>query len=183
MSKCTNDLSKRVIITLHDNFFIFFYWNNVSQEVLRFMYICVCVHEFVCVCSFVSRQSIRNQKYARCCPHVSFLKKRSSDCTIPCSSIFKEVLSLEDLCVFVCVYVSVRGVLCCVILCVTVCMSVLCEQAVRSRVDAKGQQFVRVQVVEGAQVRQAQEEFGEEGGVVRATASDQRPQGTDETLL
>ncbi len=61
----------------------------------------------------------------------------------------------------------------CVCFCVSVCVSVLCEQVVHSRVDAKGQQFVGVQIVEGAQVRQAQEEFGEEGGVIWATAGDQ----------
>lgn len=45
----------------------------------------------------------------------------------------------------------------------------------RSGVDAEGQQLVRVQVVERAKVRQAQEEFGEEGGVVGAVATDERP--------
>ena len=67
----------------------------------------------------------------------------------------------------------------CVCLCVHgVCFCMkqfvpLCEQVVCSRVDAKGQQFVGVQVVEGAQVRQAQEEFGEEGSVIWASAGDQ----------
>lgn len=70
-----------------------------------------------------------------------------------------------------CVCVSVCGVS--VFLCETVCLCALCEQAACSRVDAKGQQFVRVQIVEGAQVWQAQEEFGEEGRVIWATASDQ----------
>ncbi|KAG7228327.1 hypothetical protein INR49_009191 [Caranx melampygus] len=42
-----------------------------------------------------------------------------------------------------------------------------------SRVDAKGQQFVGVQIVEGAQVWQAQEEFREEGGVFWTTLGDQ----------
>lgn len=40
-------------------------------------------------------------------------------------------------------------------------------------VNAKGQQFVGVQVVEGSQVRQAQQDFGEEAGVVWTSASDQ----------
>lgn len=66
-----------------------------------------------------------------------------------------------------CVYMCV----CCIFLCKTV--SVLYEQAVCLRVNAKGQQFIRVQIVEGAQVRQAQEEFREKGGVIRTTASDQ----------
>lgn len=50
-------------------------------------------------------------------------------------------------------------------------------------VDAEGQQFVGVQVVEGAQVGQAQQQLGEEGAVVRATAGDERAQGFDQTLL
>lgn len=52
-----------------------------------------------------------------------------------------------------------------------------------SWVNAKGQQFVGVHVVERAQVRQPQEEFGEEGGVVWATSSDERPQSPNQTLL
>lgn len=44
-----------------------------------------------------------------------------------------------------------------------------------SRVDAEGQQLVRVQIVECAKVRQTQEEFGEERGVIGAMASDERP--------
>lgn len=59
----------------------------------------------------------------------------------------------------------------------------VCRRAVGSRVDAKGQQLVRVEIVEGAQVRQAQEELGEESGVIGAVASDQRPQPADQALL
>lgn len=66
----------------------------------------------------------------------------------------------------------------CVCMCCTVHLFVfvfVCSvtEAARSRIDAKGQQFVGVQVVEGAQVWQAQEKLGEEGGVIWATASDQ----------
>ena len=71
--------------------------------------------------------------------------------------------------VCVCVCVCVWSIF----LCITVHISVLGKEVVHSRVDAKGQQFVRVHIVESAQVRQAQEELGEEGGVIWATAGDQ----------
>lgn len=52
-----------------------------------------------------------------------------------------------------------------------------------SGVYAEGQQFVRVQVVEGAQVGQAQEQLGEHCAVVGATARHERAQGPDQALL
>lgn len=42
-----------------------------------------------------------------------------------------------------------------------------------SSVDGEGQQLVGVQVVERAKVRQTQEQFGEESGVVGTMASDE----------
>lgn len=38
-------------------------------------------------------------------------------------------------------------------------------------------------VVEGSQIRKAQEEFGEESGVIRVLLCHQSPQGPDEGLL
>lgn len=61
MSMCTNYLSKRVILTLHDNYC--FYWNNVFQEVLR----SVCIHEFVCVCLFVPKHSMKINSESKIC--------------------------------------------------------------------------------------------------------------------
>lgn len=61
MSKCTNDLSKRVILNLHDH--LFFYWNNVCQEVLRFM----CIHELVCVCLFIPKHSMKINSESKIC--------------------------------------------------------------------------------------------------------------------
>lgn len=55
--------------------------------------------------------------------------------------------------------------------------------SVDSWVYAEGQQLVGVQVVERAQVRQAQQQLGEDGAVVGAAASHQRPKRVDETLL
>lgn len=47
-------------------------------------------------------------------------------------------------------------------------------------VDAEGQQFVGVQVVEGAQVGQVQEQLGEDGRTLfGTTAVDEGMQGTD----
>lgn len=46
-----------------------------------------------------------------------------------------------------------------------------------SGVDAESQEFVRVMVVQGPQVRQTQQQFGEEGAVVWATAGDEGAQG------
>lgn len=43
-----------------------------------------------------------------------------------------------------------------------------------SGVDAESQEFVRVMVVQGPQVRQTQQQLGKEGAVVRATAGDER---------
>lgn len=48
-----------------------------------------------------------------------------------------------------------------------------CAYVSCSSVDGEGQQLVRVQIVERAKVRQTQEEFGEESGVVGAMASDE----------
>lgn len=46
-----------------------------------------------------------------------------------------------------------------------------------SRVDAEGQEFVRVMVVQGSQVRQTQQQLGEEGAVIWAPAGDEGAQG------
>lgn len=46
-----------------------------------------------------------------------------------------------------------------------------------SGVDAESQEFVRVVVVQGSQVRQTQQQLGEEGAVVWAAAGDERAQG------
>lgn len=55
--------------------------------------------------------------------------------------------------------------------CLCVCRQ--CAYVSCSSVDGEGQQLVRVQIVERAEVRQSQEEFGEESGVVGAMASDE----------
>lgn len=46
-----------------------------------------------------------------------------------------------------------------------------------SGVDAESQEFVRVMVVQGSQVRQTQQQLGEEGAVVWAAVGDERAQG------
>lgn len=46
-----------------------------------------------------------------------------------------------------------------------------------SGVDAESQEFVRVMVVQGPQVWQTQQQLGEEGAVVWATAGDEGAQG------
>lgn len=51
------------------------------------------------------------------------------------------------------------------------------------RIDPEGQELLRVLVVEGPQVGKAQEEFGEEGGIVGMLLRHQSPQGPDEGLL
>ena len=52
-----------------------------------------------------------------------------------------------------------------------------------SGVDAESQQLVGVLVVEGAQVRQTQQQLREEGAVVWAAAGDEGAQGFDQTVL
>ena len=52
-----------------------------------------------------------------------------------------------------------------------------------SGVDAEGQQFVGVQGVQRAQVRQPQEELREQRAVVRATTGDDGSQCTNQALL
>lgn len=42
---------------------IFFYWNNVSEEVLWF----ICIHEFVCVCLFVSKHCMKINNKSKIC--------------------------------------------------------------------------------------------------------------------
>lgn len=49
--------------------------------------------------------------------------------------------------------------------------------APHSRVDAEGQEFVRMMVVQGPQVRQTQQQLGEEGAVIWAAAGDEGAQG------
>lgn len=110
-----------------------------------------------------------NSETKRCLslPSLILLKNTPQIAKVPCSSILKEVVPLEDIiCVCACMVY-------CIILCKIVCVCVLSEQVACSRVDAKGQQFVGVQIVEGAQVWQAQEEFREEGSVVWTTLGDQ----------
>lgn len=134
---------------------------------------------FLLYCIFSSQNiawwSTASQKYV-CSPHLSFSKQHSSDCTIHCSSILKEVLPLEDnisMCVCT-VYFSVWN---------SFFSCALCERGDFLRINAKGQQFVGVQVVEGAEVWKAQEQLGEEGGIIWTTASDQWTQGADKALL
>lgn len=80
---------------------------------------------------------------------------------IPLTTLLRLHSSLEEnVCVLYCVFLS--KIVC-----------AFCGQVACSRINTKGQQFVRVQIVEGAQVWQAQEEFGEEGGVIWATPGDQ----------
>ena len=70
----------------------------------------------------------------------------------------------------------------CVCVCARVCVCA-CACDPRSGVDVEGQQFVGVQVVEGAQVGQAQQQLGEEAAVPGVSAGGEGPQGADQTLL
>lgn len=168
---CRNDSSKRVILNLHDTY-IFVFTGTMSLKRC-------CVHTWACMLSQnIAWRSIVSKKYVLYCPNSSFwkpvLRLRNS------AQFFVLQFSRKS-----CLWKIISVCVCCVlyIFCETVRLCVLREEAACSRVDAKGQKFVGVQIVEGAQVWEAQEEFGEEGGVIWATASDQGPQGPDQTLL
>lgn len=134
--------------------------------------LCVYMSLYVCVYSSQSVvwRSIVSQKYVRCCPRLSWKTLLRLHNSLFLNFQGSPLLGRWYLCRCVCLCVVYL-----MFLCKTVWICVLHEEAACSRVDAKGQQFVGVQIVEGAQVRQAQEEFGEEGRVIWATASDQWP--------
>lgn len=52
-----------------------------------------------------------------------------------------------------------------------------------SGVDLKGQELLRVHVVERAQVGQFQEQFGEDGDLVGMILGDQTPKSSNQSLL
>lgn len=53
----------------------------------------------------------------------------------------------------------------------------------RSGMDLEGEQLLRVHVVERAQVRQLQQQLGEDGRLVGVVLGDEAAQGADERLL
>ena len=100
-------------------------------------------------------------------------QNHSSDCISPCSSILKEVLPFEDqmcMCLYAYCFIFQKQFLSVLSKTVFILRQFVCA---RSWVNAKGQQFVRMQIIEGSQVWQAQEELGEECSVIWAAASDQ----------
>lgn len=52
-----------------------------------------------------------------------------------------------------------------------------------SGMDLEGEQLLRVHVVEGTQVGQLEQQFGEDGGLVGVVLGDEAPQGADKRLL
>lgn len=50
-------------------------------------------------------------------------------------------------------------------------------------IDTEGEQLLRVEVVEGAQVRQLQQQFGEPGRLSRVRLQHEGTQGADQRLL
>lgn len=180
MNMCTSDLSKRGlllnVITLSFCFLLLNLFHSEGVEVL-------CKQR----CFFVQKQWLKinnklGEKKGCFCPHYPFIKP-SLDCTFPRSSIFNQRLGWLvpwKISLYVCAY-SV-SVLCAFLF--PFCGYCLCGLWVKcSWVNAEGQQLVWVQVIEGAQVRQPQEEFGKEGGVIWTMASYQWAQGTGQTLL
>lgn len=151
--------------------YYFVYWNNVFQEVLRFM----CIHEIVRICLFVPKHGMKiNSESKRCLSLPSFILLKNT----PWLQKFLVLQFWRKSCpwkiLFECPCVCPAW--CTVyLLCKIVCVCVLSEQVACSRVDAKGQQFVGVQIVEGAQVWQAQKEFREEGSVIWTALGDQWP--------
>lgn len=135
----------------------------------------MCLHEFTCVCLYVLKHCMKidnESKMSSLLPSFILLKNDPQIAQFLVPQFSRKSCPWKIISVRVFVFMRVW---CTVSFCVKqfffVCVH--CEQAACSRVDAEGQQFVRVQIVEGAQVWQAQEEFGEEGGVIWATASDQ----------
>lgn len=53
----------------------------------------------------------------------------------------------------------------------------------RSGMDLEGEQLLRVHVVERAQVRQLQQQLGEDGRLVGVVLGDEAAQGADQRLL
>lgn len=53
----------------------------------------------------------------------------------------------------------------------------------RSGMDLEGEQLLRVHVVERAQVRQLQQQLGEDGRLVGVVPGDEAAQGADQRLL
>lgn len=96
----------------------------------------MCIHDFVCACLFVPTDCMKiNGESKIYSPLPSFILLKNTPQIAKCSSSLKEVVPLEDnMCVYACVW-------CTVYVCVKQ-SCVLCEQVARSRVDAKGQQFV-----------------------------------------